>query len=387
MLSRTTALTLLALLASLANLSAQTPKYVTAPPGYQTVSGANLSNCLGGGVGNYLGRVMLGEGTLHGPALTVTRVDYRAQSVADYDHTSGMGRSFSKVTLTMAHTNVDMWTLTSFSANVLGAATKVFDSKVRWPTLRGKIPQIWGFPVSFPFKAPWKYNGMQDMLFDYEFKGTTLANGGSRQVPYLLDAAYTSSRTWRDVVPNWLPYWPSSGGWRCGDSAFPLTPVASARITMKLYSKNHFDQTKAGMAEISATSIYTAPNAPVLGVISTGGHHKGINLGAGCYDLHVDLTRAIAYLYGKGSALTGSATLMPKGPYPYSGKAAGARLYLQAAWADSVTNQLSLSVASWLTLPPKAVQLRKKMMYRYSPTQLWMSGAGPAQTLPRLTLK
>ena len=75
---------------------------------------------------------------------------------------------------------------------------------------------------------------------------------------------------------------------------------------------------------------------------------------------------------------------MPRGPYPYKSIYAGIPLHLQVAWTDSKTNRLGLSVASWITLPRKQVQLRKKLLYRYSATQLWVT---PDQTLPRLKLK
>ena len=384
MRSRTTGLALLSLLPPLATIGvAQTPKYVTAPPGYLSTTGGDVSNALGGG-----GRVMFGEGTLRGSALTITRVDYRTQSFQDYDVTNGMGRSFSRVTLTMSHTNVDLMNAFSFSGNVWGTATKVFDAKVVWPTLKGKLPQAWGFPVSFPFSTPWKYNGRDDMLFDYDFQGGTLVNGSSTRAPYWMDAAFTTTRTWRDVVPTWLPYWPAGGRWKCGDSAFPTTPVAFARLSLKLYAKKHWDSNKAGMVEFNGWSRYTAPNAPVIGAITTGGNHNGVNVGARCYNLHLDLNKLVTYVTGTASALTGtSGNLLPTQPIPYKGRFAGVPLYLQVAWADSMTKEMSLSTASWITLPPKEVQLRKMMLYRYSPTQLWMSGASPGQTLPRLTLK
>ena len=114
-----------------------------------------------------------------------------------YLHT---GRSWTNIKLDVSETDFDKLSA-SFSQNIIGKQTTVFDSKWTWegqsgaPLLR---PAAWGGPggkLSFPFQTAWVYSGRKAMLMDYRFRGGALANGvpwGFNGHYFFLDGTPTS---------------------------------------------------------------------------------------------------------------------------------------------------------------------------------------------------
>ncbi len=360
-------------------LVAQT-RQLTAPPGYLNKTGEWFGNSLGPANGRY----QVGDGTAAGTKLTITRVDYRAQTYQPYSQYNGIGRLWTRVTLKMAETNVDRMT-TTWSSNAIGATTEVFGAGIKWPTLQGTIKPAWGL-VSFPFNKPWVYGGLNDLLFDFDFRGGRLLNGQPiNRRPYYLDGVFTWGKTYRFVVPTIVPYKFKLP--LCNDTSHGIAPNALAQIMMTIYAPSYFDRNKAGKADVQMTSIYTAPGAPVIGALTLGGNTKGIDLGARCNKLHVDLNKFVAFFPTRAGTGRGAATnFIPVGPYPYAASLAGLELWFQAAWADSKTGQFSLTLAGVSKLPPKNFNLRKQALIDNAGSP-YLSRSTFQQTLPRLTVK
>ncbi|MHC4899713.1 MAG: hypothetical protein ACYTGW_21685 [Planctomycetota bacterium] len=380
----------------------------TCPKGFETREGGHLTSRLGRDVD---ARYQFADGTCRGLPMTINQVDYRLDLQFYTSTSEGMGRSWTKVTLNLASTDVSKMTAT-FSTNILSTPSTVFNKAVTWKTSSGNpysnLPQPakWGDVASFPFSQPFFYIGNHDLLFDYTFRGGKLVNGGTMgsSTRYLFDG----------LAGNDLDYARNRGigvgnFGACFDSG--QTRFAWAAIEADTFSTNPPNPTTVhpdyvgrgnntyaqlkGMFDIELSSQRTAKNANVIHALGTFGNFAGINIGAKCNLLFIDTTKPWIPVLRKadGNGEVGlfsnnvRSTLL--GPSPFMPAFAGFQAWHQAAYADSVTNAFTLTTARVATVPNQPGQVSKKMAYTNTPAAPTgvLSPSSFDQTLPLLTGK
>ena len=127
-------------------------------------------------------------------------------------------------------------------------------------------------------------------------------------------------------------------------------------------------------------SYYTAPDAPVIQALGTGGIPNGVNIGAGCNSLYVDFTKPVVLMSFKTLALYGYSGIMGYAP-KWRNEFASMDLWLQAGWTDTNTKNFMLTSATNVTLPssqPPAELPRYKTVYQRDITST--TGFGPLQS-------
>ena len=346
---------------------------ITSPKGGLTIEGLHYAYYLG----RYAdGRYQFADGENKGKAHTITEVGYRLDNRSPTTSTA-MGRSWSSVTLHVSDmTNFETMDRT-WSKNISGTQTLVFSGKADWDSQTGTPlikPDIWGGlkgKLRFPFSTPWVYTGKNDMLLDYNFQGGVLANAsawsGSSSRYYYMDGESISTYS-KSGVTERLPAVRGT----CNDSGITYTSPAYLNAYGTTYGANSSTITQRNKLYFYHYSYYTAPHAPVIHALGLGGHANGINIGAGCNKLYVDFSKPVVmipFTTIKGSTSSASGTMGYL--MPWNNALARKELWLQGAWADSQTGQLSLTEASHVTLPdglPPAELPRRKAMYAYPST-------------------
>ena len=140
----------------------------TSPTGYVAAEGGRFSYYMG----RYAeARYQVGDGELRNKPLAITRIDFRLDNRA-YGSTTGTGRTWSRVTVDMSETDVELMSQ-NWALNATSTPTRVFDSRMTWATVTGRpATQPWGH-ISFPFKSAWVYSGKDTILADYTFRNGT----------------------------------------------------------------------------------------------------------------------------------------------------------------------------------------------------------------------
>ena len=134
------------------------------------------------------------------------------------------------------------------------------------------------------------------------------------------------------------------------------------------YSPSYFSESLRGKFEFYLQSVYTAPSQPVIQAIGLGGT-TGVDIGAKCNRLYVDFNRPVLLLVATAYGRGGNGR---SGPWrvPWHKAFEGVNLFIQAAWTDSKSKQLSLTQALRLRLPwglPPAEEPRFKTVYNRDP--------------------
>ncbi|MHC4078741.1 MAG: hypothetical protein ACYST0_09935 [Planctomycetota bacterium] len=349
---------------------------ITSPKGGLTYEGMNYAYYLG----RYAdARYQYADGENKGNAHSITEVGYRLDNRAHTTSTA-MGRSWTNVSLQMSETtNLDTMDKT-WSQNISGAQTTVFSGKADWDSFTGTPllkPDIWGGlkgKLRFPFSKPWVYSGKNDMLLDYSFQGGVLANAaswsGSRAFSYYLDGENISTNSMSSLVER-IPSTRQSPA--CNDSAITYTGTGNNAYmygSAYTYGSNYSTLTYRNKLLFTHYSYYTAPEgAPVMHVIGLAGSTAGVDVGARCNRLHVDLAKpffpiVLNTLKSNTSASSGTMGYL----VPWDNAMTRFDLHLQAAWNDSTTSAFSLTEALKITLPdglPPDELPRRKMAYAY----------------------
>ncbi|MHC4514564.1 MAG: hypothetical protein ACYS5W_12780 [Planctomycetota bacterium] len=359
----------------------------TCPKGFETREGGHLTSRLGRDVD---ARYQFADGTCRGLPMTINQVDYRLDLQFYTSTSEGMGRSWTKVTLNLASTDVSKMTAT-FSTNILSTPSTVFNKAVTWKTSSGNpysnLPQPakWGDVASFPFSQPFFYIANQDLLFDYTFRGGKLVNGGTMGggTRYLFDG----------LAGNDLDYARNRGigvgnFGACFDSG--QTRFAWAAIEADTFSTNPPNPTTVhpdyvgrgnntyaqlkGMFDIELSSQRTAKNANVIHALGTFGNFAVLRKADG---------------NGEVGLFSNNVRSTLLGPSPFMPAFAGFQAWHQAAYADSVTNAFTLTAARVATVPNQPGQVSKKMAYTNTPAAPTgiLSSSSFDQTLPLLTGK
>lgn len=323
-------------------------KIISSPPGFEAKDSGGLPNSFAGSFGrDFDHRDQFADGEMRGRKMSITRIGYRL-SYLQHTSSSAMGRSWTRVTLRASQCELDKLT-TNFAQNSLTTPKTVFDGAVTWPTATGypgTRPAPWDNRLSFPFAAPWSYDGNKDILWDYEFKGGVLANQVTTGRSYYLDTIrfnsilYGSQEPLSNVNP---PY--------CADSAHTnpgwhaATSLWAAVHTYEIGSRSPYN----GKVVFRLGSVNTAPNATVIHGVSNNGFSRGLDVAFRCDKLHVDTSKLFNAFYFKTDA--NGAFVSAEILAPWRGSFLGQRLWVQGAWSDSKTGYASLTKAMTLTMP------------------------------------
>lgn len=353
---------------------------MTTPPGGLTTEGPHYAYIMGGWSNM---RIQQAD-DMHSDnqAKAITEIAFRMDNRI-HTNVTAMGRTWTNITLEMSEpTNFDTMG-SNFAQNTGPSPTRVFDNAWTWATQNGAPvlkPDVWGGVqgrLRFPFARPWAYTGEHSILADYTFRGGTLANNGPwgpNQIAYfLLDSEVINPSAIQGGIER-VPAVPPS----CNDTAISFTNGAFTYGYAYAYSRTYLTPSLQGKLVVSHYSYYTAPGAPVIHALGTGGSTTGVNVGAGCNPLYVDFSKPVA--------LRSFYTLAPDG---YSGLAnivtdwqkdfADMNLWLQSAWSDSSSKTFKLTSATRVTLPPglPGETPRYKTVYQPDITATTSTGFGP----------
>ncbi|MHC4512184.1 MAG: hypothetical protein ACYTGW_08035 [Planctomycetota bacterium] len=349
---------------------------ITSPAGGLTIEGQHYAYYLG----RYAdGRYQYADGENKGSAHSITEVGYRLDNRAHTTSTA-MGRSWNNVSLQMSETTNFETMSKTWAQNIVGTQTMVFNGKADWDSMTGTPllkPDIWGGlkgKLRFPFSKPWVYTGKDDILLDYSFQGGVLANAaswsGSQARSYYLDGESISTSSKSGVIQR-IPSTRQNPA--CNDSAITYTGTGNNAYiygSARTYGSNYSTLTYRNKLLFTHYSYYTAPEgAPVMHVIGLAGNAAGVDVGARCNRLHVDLAKPffpimLNTLKSNTSANSGTMGYLA----PWDNAMAKFDLHLQAAWNDSKIGAFSLTEAVKITLPdglPPDELPRRKMAYGY----------------------
>jgi len=337
------------------------------------VSHPAFANAEGDTFGHYLlgysnSRFQYAEGEIRGNALSLNEVAFRLDH---HNHTSNtaMGRKWTKVTLSLADTDWTKMTAT-FTQNQFTTPVEVFNAAYDVPSVQGTPflkPTPFGGKYAFPFKSPYSYSGSNDLLLDFVFRGGTMDNSiawsGGTVRGYYLDSnndltTYTSPRTsYPAALPN--P--------RCRDSAITSNSAAYTYATIRVYGITYSNVTYREKAHFELYSYYTAPDARVITAIAFAGIPAGLDIGARCNLLYVNLQGPWIALGRTTQGNQGySGTFVAFSPWIKG--MANVPIWVQTAWDDSSTKMFSLTTAQSVVLPGnKPMPRRVVSNYYYVP--------------------
>ena len=349
-------------------------KTVSSPPGFETKSGDYYGI---GYFGQYTNQRLQSADAQFNQVMSIKEISYRLDGGRTYAANSnkgGVGRTWTNVTLHMSECDYNKMTST-FAANPLTTPQKVFDAKMTWQTFVGAAPDPapWGGQgIKFPFTSTWVYTNAKDILLEYVFQGGTLANNatwtGTTYARYYLDGVNSTTYTLGSKTE-----YPGGGSQAssyklttppyCVDSAqsaaYPTKAARNDILGIFAYNANA-STTNRNNISLSWRAFYTAPlGASVIKAMGPAGNPAGVNIGAMCNKLYLDMTQpfwlfldttnnpALPYTSGTTSLNT-----------PFQTAYGGVSLWFQCAWTESKTNFFSLTTATqrWVptSIPPVA---------------------------------
>ncbi|MHC4854424.1 MAG: hypothetical protein ACYTF5_20680 [Planctomycetota bacterium] len=355
-----------------APLLAQQDKTVSSPPGFENAKGQPHSRAWGYYLGeNSNQRFQAADGQFRKQVMAIKEISYRLDGGRTYNAnvtSAGVGRSWTNVTLHMSECDYSKMTST-FTANPLTTPQKVFDAKMTWQTFVGTAPDPtpWGNKGhKFPFTSTWVYTGIKDILMEYVFQGGTLANNaawtGTTSTRYYLDGVYATTFNLGgqleypcgDPTCSQAASYPKTTPPNCMDSAHPASTNAARNDIQGIFAYNADKPTTTLKNKISLNwrSFYTAPGAPVIKALGFAGNTVGLNIGAMCNKLYLDMTQPFLLFPDTASATVSYA---PSGftslNTPFQPVLGGVSLWFQCAWDDSKTKFFSLTTATQRTIP------------------------------------
>ncbi len=346
--------------------------YITTPKGMLANEGGLYAQLFGAWSNARFHQV---DGTHVGSAgHTITKIAFRLDH-RHHDYFSATGRSWTNIKLDVSETDFDKLSA-SFSQNIIGKQTTVFDSKWTWegqsgaPLLR---PAAWGGPggkLSFPFHTAWVYSGRKAMLMDYRFRGGALANG----VPWSFNSHYffldgTPTSGFAVASGELLP----SSLKGCTDGYWASTKYGAVAISSAYATA--FGSSAQGLRnklQFTLMGQFLGWRAAAIHAIGLGGSKTGVHIGVPCQRLYVDLSKPTILLSLRG-LIVNRYWIVPWQPVM-----SDLPVYVQAAWADSVTGAFKLTVASRVTLPhrlPSSVLPQFRSIHSQNPAAA--EGRGP----------
>jgi hypothetical protein len=348
----------------------------TSPPDLLTKEGPGVAD----GFGTYpASRLMLFDGELQGKAGAINEVALRGNDQS-YTALNGMGRSWSNVTLDVA--DCDMAKLTNtYSQNPTSTPSRVFSGGIAFPTRTGAPlvrPDLFGSVtghMKFPFTSAWVYSGTQSICLDFDFTGGTLANSapwsGAQNIAYSLDGyvvGATSASGQESVYGKSL----QQGG--CQDTGANFGFGAYVSVSATTYSLSA--PQNPGQIVFRVTSLFTAPNKPVIHAYNISGSVNGNPFpGVACNQLFVALDPLTLFMTRIAPGPSTYALVNYDVVVPFDVRLKGVPVWMQGAFSDSKSGSLLLTNASRNIVAdiPRSV-LRRTL---YSSTSRATLGTGP----------
>jgi hypothetical protein len=343
-------------------------KTTTSPPGMESKEGDSSARFFGSFADAHFQFI---DGEFKGKgAKTIKRVGYRH----DWDrHATGQvspKRSWPKIAMRIADGDFDKVSLT-FSTNpqsrstlVFGPATVVFPEQKGAPGPGSTGPAPFNQALSFPFGSLWAYSSKHDILLDFVFSG---AGGGG---DYYLDSANYAgfTRSSSTVLPSTF----FSG---CRDSSSSMSPSSQVSVNVITYAQSTGSPATSNQVFLFTRSFYTAPQALVVHAIAAKGFRAGTFFpGVQCNKLHVDLNPPTLLLFGNTDK-NGASGSMRAANFGHQPSLVGTELYAQAAWSDSLSSRLLLSLGAVTTIPAQPINPPRRMvLYRKDATSLTAEG-------------
>ncbi|MCB9869216.1 MAG: hypothetical protein H6837_05110 [Planctomycetes bacterium] len=359
------------LLVSLLLAAASTAQVdVCTPSGYLSTEGEWYAYRLGA---YPEARYMRVDGELRGAPRLIDeiahRFDYRSHSTS-----TAMGRTFTNVSLRVAHCDFDKLTRT-FAAVPTTTPALVFSQNVTWPSVTGRPltnPAMWASTngsLRFPFKQGFVYTGAADLCLDFDFSGGTLANnsawGTSTARTYYLDGYPSRYYNYGSLTVYGL----AGTNVGCVDSGTANNIGGLGYVYAYLYGPNYATTSYRNLYRIYSYSYYTATGKPLVWGLSLGGKPDGVGFpGVSCNKLFLDLSKpTVTGSYT--TSTTSTSTFYEIAWVPYGASLVGIELWWQGAWLESTTNQLMFTRAARSELPPLPVKTyRQATLLQVNPT-------------------
>lgn len=363
-------LVLASLLASAHSVTAQV-RTVTTPPGYGTTEAPTFADSLG----IYAdGRAQFTESFLRNSVKLIKQVGYRAD-YRSYTPFNSKQRKWSNVTLKIADSDVAKMSQT-FSANYSSTPTLVFSGPIDWKKRPNGFPVSkpapWNTEYAFPFSTSWPSLGVKDVVLDYRFSGGVQSNSApwtrSDRLPMEFDSPYSRDRA---DSPNQGLSGRSTIGGRCADSGGKGFNIAFYSLDVRIYSRTHSTYPNQFEASMGATRF--GAGSPVVHVLSPFGNVAGtVFPSLNCRQLlHLDLSKPFFTFFAvasRGADGFGSSSIN-LGRTTWTSAAAGTRLFAQAAWADSLNQELRLTFGCLTTITVQPSLLMRKSIDNWDGTQ------------------
>ncbi len=301
-------------------------------------------DCIGFGWNPAMTHQIVDDSHANGKSVAIKRISFRP----DYRNQNAIGRTWSKVTVELAHadwSSLDVFPRTeNGDVKLMDQPVVVFDKEWSFPAMQGLPPlrpAPWGGPknsVGFTFSKPWVYNGKDAIFLRFKFSGGKADNNqpwkaNQSGFEYFLDSMPHAD--WRITDLYGAGYGKGkgkNGSKTCYDSSFVS---AKAPGYLKAWLRTPGGRVKFGMQ-----TSYTAPKGPVLIALGTKGSAKGFDLATGCTGLFVDPTGPFA---GVVLAAPNNAKGIQSASWDFPWKVWMTDLWVQAGWADSKTSRLRLT--------------------------------------------
>lgn len=354
--------------------TALTQTYTTSPKGFDFVEGNSDAYTLGMYAA---GRYMTFDAEQIGSAMMLKGIAYRADNRMHTTATA-MGRTWSNVKIWASDCNMSSLSYT-FTANPTTTPSKVFDASMDWQTVTGKpakLPADW--TLQFPFATNWSYSGTQGICLDFVFTGGTLANNAAwpSVAYYYKDTENPSQYAYITSTP--LGLFGNKKG--CNDRGVTHLSGASLSTTAYFYSDTYSSANYRGRLKFDLSGTNFGPSRQVFTLLGFGSNLAGTPFpGVYCNKLHVDATLPVVLLPAFTSG-SGTYTMNFTGQYGVKADASvgGLELVTQAAWADSVNQNLLMSSAAKLIVPFKPTSYTHGMLYNANSSAT--TGNGPYYT-------
>lgn len=332
------------------------------------------------------------DGENRGKVASISALSMRLDSRSHTSSTT-QGRKWTSVTLMVGEADIDAFTPT-FASNFTTKPTTVFSGAWSLPTVTGtpsSTPAPYGGTsgeYTVPFKSAFVYTGKGDICQDWTFMGGTLDNAVTWNTnssrTYYFDGPASATSSWYGSPTGYIPSTALSGS-QCNDSSSTTTSSAYMIVNASRYPANYTVENYRDKIVFYHYSYYTGFNNPVIHALALKSDMTGVDLGTGCYKLHVMAPLALVPMVTLPASVNTSGYSGYRLRFiPWKNSLAGITITGQAAWNDSATNQFKLTRAYERTtapvvLPPTAE--KRVQLYAYSsPTATTAQGLSGSYT-------
>lgn len=258
----------------------------------------------------------------------------------DYFSGSGTGRTWQDVQLRLG---INMWAAlgTDYAAN-LQSPSLVFSGSLTWPEMSGRPatrPAAQHPGLRLPFSKPFVHLGYDTLVEDFQFRAGKLRSGSwPSNKAYQLDGVMVVTNMTTPAV-----HYPALDT-GCHDQGHGGSLGAFVEAVYQQYSKLHSHS--PGTIQLRFRNRETAVGQQVVQAVGVAGLPAGIDVGARCNRLYLDLSQPHLFFPAVGAVGRFHTASAPRTPANL-----GVELWLQAAWKDSVDGRFSLTRAARCAAP------------------------------------